>query len=393
LIGEPQFRYNVASGAWSLHTATKDGKPFDYPERVDRDEATHLRPEVLPPSKGFDPFSLANAHITPPEKQFALDPGDSTKKLIRVFDNKFPIMNSSDSVSSANFSCGLRPCIAAVGVSEVVVQHWKYGMCTGLMKPEEIILLWRVIRDRAHILSQVPGVLWVQCSENHGMKSGGTLRHPHTHVLGLPFVPTDQARLHKLAEEFWRTEGHNLFDSMLCDALDPASRSRVLFEDEQCVAFVPWALERQFEFWVVPRAANALFSKASDEVVDAVAKALQYCMRLYLSLDDPDYNIMVRTGPLIVNSEPDTWYRWHICVAPSIDEWGGVKAFGGFLVAPILPEEMAERLRAMHNKSISADPLCRLSTQSSRSQRAMILPVVTFVSLASLAVGIVSYLR
>jgi len=246
--------------------------------------------------------------------------------------------------------------MTAIGVSEVVVEHWKFGMCAALMDTEEIAILWRVIRDRANVLSKIPDARWVNVAENHGSKAGGSLQHPHAQVMALPFLPTDQSRLFDLARKFWKAESRNVFESLVDDLGDGLpGAGRKIYENAHCVSFVPWALEREFEFWVVPRIAGAAFKDASDEVVDAVADVLRHSLRmLYVTLDDPDYNILVRTGPISEErEEAEQWYRWHIVVLPSITEWAGVKAFGGFVLAPCLPEEMAAKLRASKDLPLS----------------------------------------
>merc|ERR1711972_1102279 len=126
-----------------------------------------------------------------------------------------------------------------------------------------------------------------------------------------------------------------------------------LFEDDHVVAFVPWSVERLFEFWIVPRATGARFLEASDATLNSVAVALSHCLRLlYTARQDPDYNVVVRTTPVVSDKDADKWYRWHVVVLPSIDSWGGVLAVGGFIFSSP-PETMAATLREQKGKPLS----------------------------------------
>ena len=56
------------------------------------------------------------------------------------------------------------------------------------MSEEEIKLLWRVLAGRFVHFSR-EGSRYVQLLANHGVRSGGSLPHPLSQLLGLPVVP------------------------------------------------------------------------------------------------------------------------------------------------------------------------------------------------------------
>jgi len=379
----PHFRYNIVTGTWALIIATPDAnKPRDYKQSTDSDVPTHLRPEI---SDSFDPFALANEHLTPPEKLSHMDPSGNGKKMIRVFDNKFPFLSRLECSTGtpniqARFDASVHPQLSGVGICEVVVQHWKFGMCHGLMKKEEACLLWQSLRDRTLALSGTSGVRYVQCFENHGIKSGGSLRHPHSQLFALPFVPSEQKYRLDLAKDFWDLAKLNIFDHILQHVADAKMGDRQLFADANVVAFVPWSVERGYEFWVVPRVAGAKFSDASDGLINSIATAVSYCLRLlYLAKDDPDYNVMVRTVPVNIGKEADDWYRWHVCVLPSINLWGGVIQTG-FLVTQ-QPEKIAAHLREQDGKPLPVSTERKLGPEKLQLTMLVVPPLLALVGL------------
>ena len=102
------------------------------------------------------------------------------------------------------------------------------------------------------------------------------------------------------------------------------------------MAFVPFALERHYEMWVMSKSCATL----QDEThLDSMSVTLKQCLKmLYLLKNDSDYNLLVRQAA--VNEHPQhgthghpqsSFYRWHICVIPHRPgtRWAGIKAYGG----------------------------------------------------------------
>eukprot|EP01047_Picozoa_sp_COSAG01_P052903 COSAG01_NODE_5612_length_4145_cov_11.062531_1_plen_119_part_00 len=115
--------------------------------------------------------------------------------MIRVFDNKFPALQKPDESAEGGgvqvaFVDGIFPQVSAVGLHEVVVQHWRYNVCEALMGEKEVELLWRALARRFRHVSQ--SSRYVQLLANHGERSGGSLPHPLSQLLGLPIVPREQ---------------------------------------------------------------------------------------------------------------------------------------------------------------------------------------------------------
>ncbi len=130
------FRYNIASGIWSLHASLGNSpfanKPRAYAGAATRpDPLTHLRPVR---TRKNNPFDLENAEMCPPAHVTVQDPDPAFADLplIRVFDNKFPVL-APESEGSEPIEVKLmgpkggevHPSLQAIGLQDVVVQHWR----------------------------------------------------------------------------------------------------------------------------------------------------------------------------------------------------------------------------------------------------------------------------
>jgi hypothetical protein len=166
LTQDKVFRYDVVTGVWSLHLPLPkpgSGKPRGYASRS-LDTRTHERPERTPPGS-FDPFDLDNRHLTPPASLEVPDPADASVPMIRVFANKFPVLDpppaaADDDDAEMNglevaFVDSLFPQVSGIGNHEVVVQHWKLNMCQALMTPTEVQVLWSALHTRFKHLQTV----------------------------------------------------------------------------------------------------------------------------------------------------------------------------------------------------------------------------------------------
>jgi UDPglucose--hexose-1-phosphate uridylyltransferase len=269
----------VATGVWSLHRPRNPNaaaKPVGYAASQRTQLLTHERPDYVAQR---NPFDLSNQHMTPPVKMTIDDPADPTKPLIRVFNNKFPVLRERtgdpdvDAVKVA-FAQGLFPELSGIGDHEVVVQHHRYNMCEALMTDREVVALWGALQQRFNSVGQTSR--YVQLLENHGQRSGGSLPHPHSQLLGLPFVPGEQMARLQMALDFFRLNRSCVFDSIV--AKTEQEKQRVLFAGTHVLAFVPNAEERRNEIWIVPRGSGANFGAASKEVLEELALACRSCL-------------------------------------------------------------------------------------------------------------------
>ena len=280
------FRCEITSGTWSHHTplGAQAEKPRGYAASGGGKVRTHERPDRLPREDGFDPFDIDNTHVTPEAVLTVADPAAPERPLIRAFENKFPVLAQPDDEKGvtlqASFVDDLFPQVSAVGKHEVVVQHWQYNMCEALASEEEVKLLWQTLRTRFCALSEQSA--FVQLMENHGVKSGGSLPHPHSQLLALPIVPGVQYQYYQVALDFWLRNGRSVFEAVMEKTLANAGADggaaagaprvdRMLEANEHCVAFVPHAQERAHEIWVMPRRRIPSFGDASDEEVASLA--------------------------------------------------------------------------------------------------------------------------
>ena len=130
--------------------------------------------------------------------------------------------------------------------------------------------------------------------KNHGEAAGTSLEHPHSQIVGMPVVPGQVRRRIEEALRYYGDIGACLYCRVLDDEL--ADGVRVVTENASFVTFVPYAALSPFHLWIFPRRHTANFGAIRDfELADLAAILKETLQRLFSGLDDPDYNIVIRS--------------------------------------------------------------------------------------------------
>ena len=121
-------------------------------------------------------------------------------------------------------------------------------------------------------------------------------------------------------------------------------KKRVVFENEEFLAYCPFSSRAAFEIWVLPKKHKPYFERINDEEKIMLAEALQIAIsKIYKALGDPAYNFYIHTSPCGGVDYPH--YHWHIEILPRTATWAGFELSTGIEVSTIQPEVAAEYLR------------------------------------------------
>ena len=183
----------------------------------------------------------------------------------------------------------------------------------------------------------------LQIVQNWGAQAGARTNHLCFEFYDLPQIP------HRIAEElggaarFVIREGECPYCRLVRDTT--RTRSRLLWEDTDSVAFAPWASRSPFELWIVPRRHDADFGRATGPDIKATANALRNVLTtLAKTLDGPPYNLILHTAPL--RERVDATYHWHWEIHPRLRDIAGLELGTGLPVNPVSPEDAVEELLA-----------------------------------------------
>jgi UDPglucose--hexose-1-phosphate uridylyltransferase len=199
---------------------------------------------------------------------------------------------------------------------------------------------------------------------NHRRESGGSLEHPHSQIIASPIIPTEvAAELEYVRRRHDQPPRRCVYCESIEDELalrdkDPQT-SRILFETEHFLAVNPYCPTYPFETWIIPKRHAPSFSdiytnpaKSGDsptELEDLAAVVTAVICRLYVCLDDPGYNLLVKSQPIPPSDNPSKYgfYHWHIRIQPrGLENPAGFELSTGISHLPTPPEEISQALRS-----------------------------------------------
>lgn len=332
----PELRQNRFTKEWVIMAT----------ERAKRPEELKVAKQVkpLPHYSEKCPFCVGNEKLAPPEV-LRLGDGDGPWQ-VRVVPNKFAALNREGELTRRVERS--RRVLNGVGVHDVIVETPDHALTTALLSEEHVAQILRAYKIRFDLVSGDPRVAHVTIFKNHGSAAGTSLEHPHSQIIGSPVISSHvRGRLHE-AMRHYDEYRECIFCEVLKEELE--EQVRVVATSDHFVAIAPFASSTPFATQIFPRRHMASFGDTSDvELVDLGRMLRSILAKLYVGLEDPDFNYTVRSAPH--ESRGVTYYHWYLSIIPRLTRVAGFELGSGMFINTVLPEAAAEFLR---NTSVAA---------------------------------------
>lgn len=253
-------------------------------------------------------FCKGNENMTPSTIYI-----DSDDWNVRVFKNKFPLMEDHEIIVHSPFhdkDIEDLPCAQNVRIIRAFLNRVSYY---GTQDKEIIIF------------------------NNRGGKAGASILHPHSQIIAAKGFPgiiqkEKEAALHYYNEMnlcFW------------CDEITKAieEQKRVVYESSHFVLYVPKACRWSYEMQLVSKHHKPNFGFIDEMEINDLAMILKGALHAYNMLfDRPDRNFWIHS----VRYEP---YHWHVGFIPHIKVFGALELGAGIWVSDkATPEDAAQEL-------------------------------------------------
>jgi len=324
---QSELRQDIVTGDWVVIATGRAKRPDEFAEfqRSAADD-TH------------DPFE--NPEKSGQEKDVLIYRREDGEWSLRVFPNKYPAF--SPARTARELSEGPYFSLAGIGYHEVVVTR-DPKRSLALFDMWQTAEVLDAYQERYLWLMNKKNVNYIQILHNHGKEAGASIAHPHSQILAIPVIsPYINLELSG-AKLYYKSNKHRAYEVMA--EYESRAKRRVIFENDHCVAFCPFASRAAFEIWVVGKRANPYFERITDDEKFAFAEALQRALfAVYQGLNDPPYNFYIHTAPCDGKEYPH--YQWHIEILPKPQTpWAGFELSTGIEISTVQPEAAAEYLR------------------------------------------------
>jgi len=335
----PELRQNRFTKEWVIMAT----------ERAKRPEEMRVKREARPPLPHYVatcPFCPGNEHLAPPEiLRFSQPDGQWS---VRVVPNKFAALTREGKPEWKIERS--RRTIRGVGIHDVIVDTPDHALTTALLPPEQVRTVLECYRQRFRVVSDDPRVAHVTIFKNHGVRAGTSLEHPHSQMVGTPVISSQvRQRLYEALRHFDEF-GECIFCAMIAEEL--AEDKRVMLASEHFVVIEPFASATPFATAIYPRRHMASFGNVSDHELADLAQVLRAVLaKLYVGLDNPDFNYTIRSAPAEVAGVK--YYHWYLSVIPRLTRVAGFELGSGMFINTVLPEHATEFLRGVHVEELT----------------------------------------
>lgn len=325
-----ELRRDPVSGDWVAIATARAKRPHAFIEKKKR---------RLVQSKSACPFEKL---LVPRELAYARDgQEDGGDWWIQAIPNKYPAFTRG--VCAEPHTAGPYVWTEGVGFHEVIITR-DHRRAIAAMRPDEVEQIVRVYQERARAMYRDDCVKYVSIFHNQGLEAGATIAHPHSQIIALPVIPPDVARSVRGSRDYSRRHDGCVHCALIAYELEAGER--LIYENDYCAVFAPYASKAAFEMRIFPKKHRARFEEAVAEERVSVADALRISLaKLAGGLNDPDYNFFFHTAPVAAVGENFSHYHWHIEIVPKTAIWAGFEIGTGIEISAIAPEDAAEFLR------------------------------------------------
>lgn len=281
---------------------------------------------------------------------------------VAVFENRFPSFAPMQSAPGQISAGGVDPVgsevlfaeMAGNGRCEVVCftsDHNAQFSHLSKIRVGTVIQAWA---ERTEALSKIPGLEQVFCFVNQGIEIGVTLAHPHGQIYGYPFVTPKTSAMIRNAADYRERTGRNLFGDLLAGEI--AAGTRIVAENADWVAFVPFAARWPVEVSIFPRRqVPDLPALTAAERLTLAEIYLQVLHRMEGVFDDTLPAISAwHQAPVHVGRE-DFWLHLQVLsirrAVGKIKYLAGSESGMGAFINDVTPESAARRLREVSLQS------------------------------------------
>jgi UDPglucose--hexose-1-phosphate uridylyltransferase len=327
-----EIRQDPTTEEWVIVARERAKRPNEFTHQQTKRE--------LPDFSSSCPFCPGNESMTPPQT-LLYQKQDGNGWQVRAFANKFAAL-SPDSRITRDIEEGFFTKMKGVGVHEVIVETPLHNRSLALMGEDEVLKVLNAYHERYNKLSGQPFAKLIIIFKNHGIMAGTSLEHSHSQLVVTPVVPKHIRLRHEVAIRYYDRTGRCLYSDLAEHELK--SGKRIVMDTEKFIVFHPFASQRPFEIWILPKKRQASFGTVSDKDLENLAYVLRInLIKLYQGLNDPDFNYVIDTAP--VGDENEPYYMWHMRIIPRLTEVAGFEIGSGIYINTAVPEETARFIR------------------------------------------------
>jgi UDPglucose--hexose-1-phosphate uridylyltransferase len=267
-----------------------------------------------------------------------------------VFDNDHPCVGSGAPLELPA-PPGIYRNRPARGIARVVCYTPRHDQSLAELGASGIVELMRVWQEQYRELAARPEVSHVLVFENRGEAVGVSNPHPHCQIYATNFIfKTTEIEIEAEREHLART-GRVLFQDII--AAELADGRRVLAENDEALAFLPYFARYAYDAIVAPKATHASITELTEIELWALARALEALLVRFDNLWQMPFPYVMSLHQAPTDGGDYRSHHFHIQLHPPLRKptllkyLAGPEVGAGGFISDTAPEEKAQELRAV----------------------------------------------
>lgn len=327
----PDLRKDPTIGKWVIIATERSSRPSDFKEE----------PEELT-KMDTCPFCEGREDKTPPEILAIRPPGlppNSKGWQVRVVPNKFPALTIEGELGRRGI--GVYDFMNGIGAHEVIVETPDHSEAIENIPVERLENILWVYKERYLDLRKDPRLKYILIFKNKGKKAGASLEHTHSQLIATPVVPDIVKNELETGLRYYQYKERCLYCDIILQELE--ENKRVVFENVDFMAFVPFAAAVPFEIQILPKEHSSDFAEMKLSEIKSLSETLKISLKMLTkAVPNVSYNFYIHTSSLDNLAVP--YYHWHIEIVPRLTQLAGFEWGSGLYINPVPPESAAEFL-------------------------------------------------
>lgn len=178
---------------------------------------------------------------------------------------------------------------------------------------------------------------YVTVFKNRGEDAGASLFHSHHQIISYNIMPIeikdDIERVRKYKEK-----NHTCpYCKIICSEKDSDRR---IAQDNNFVAFTPYASRFSFEAWILPKRCIHSITELNDDEIISLSKILKDILKTLDKLNYPPFNLFYK-----ISNDKNRDYHFRIEIAPRLSKLAGFEYTTGTIINSMTPENAAKFYR------------------------------------------------
>ncbi len=307
-----EIRKDYLLNDWVIIATERDKRPQDF---IEKKTAVNHKKDLFAP--GMEKYTPHETYKWPKEGKWQ----------VRCFENMFPAVKpqGKSNIETHNefftFSNNF-------GYHEVLVETPSKTKQTWDLTEKELLQVLIGYKYRFEELCKKQGISYVTIFKNHGLKAGTSIAHSHSQIIACNHIPKRVQEKADACRKYPRCP--------YCTIIFTEKDSdRKCFENNEYIAFTPYASRSPFEIWIFPKQHQR---SLLDMDLPELSKIMLQILKKLKELKAP-YNYELYYSPFGYDM------HFHIEIVPRFTTWAGFELFGT-IINPMPPEEAAKFYRS-----------------------------------------------